>query len=215
MNTSEKENSQPRTSFAEKHPILNFLLGVLLLLFLSAIVIIIVLVIVKYVGIGISVLIEWLSDTVPKIDAVVIVALITGAVSILGVIISSVFGKIIEYRKARQEYLAKKREGPYADFISVIYKIQKNVNGTTPYTEKEMSHDISLFSQSITLWGSPRVVKKWLKFRENATNPKTATDNLFLVDDIMNEMRRDMGLKRVKKGNLLSFIINDIEKLSK
>ena len=27
----------------------------------------------------------------------------------------------------------------------------------------------------------------------------------------MNEMRKDMGVKKVKKGNLLSFFVNDIK----
>ena len=59
-----------------------------------------------------------------------------------------------------------------------------------------MIKDISRFSRTITLWGSPRVVKKWVKFRENGMNPKAAIDNVFLIEEIMNEMRKDMGLKR-------------------
>ena len=31
------------------------------------------------------------------------------------------------------------------------------------------------------------------------------------MEEIMNEMRKDLGLKRVKKGNLLAFFINDIK----
>lgn len=31
----------------------------------------------------------------------------------------------------------------------------------------------------------------------------------------MNEMRRDLGLRRVKKGNLLAFFVNDIKEIMK
>ena len=74
-----------------------------------------------------------------------------------------------------------------------------------------MIEDLSKFSRQITLWGSSKVVKKWVKFRENGANPKTAGENLFLMEEIMNEMRKDLGLQKVKKGELLAFFINDIK----
>ena len=40
--------------------------------------------------------------------------------------------------------------------------------------------------------------------------------SLLLLEDIMYEMRRDVGLKkRMKKGDMLAFFVNDIEKLVK
>lgn len=206
-----KEVSEVKAPFSERHPKINFVIGLLFLLILIAGGLAALYYAIKHIGIGISILTDWLAETASKLDAVVIVALITGAVSITGVIISSILGKIIEYRKARQEYLAKKREEPYTDFIDMVYKVQQNTKGTTQYTEQGMIDDISRFSKTITLWGSPRVVKKWVKFRENGMNPKAAIDNVFLIEEIMNEMRRDMGLKKVKKGNLLAFFVNDIK----
>ena len=74
-----------------------------------------------------------------------------------------------------------------------------------------MLTDLSRFSRQITLWGSSRVVNKWVKFRESSTNPELAQNNLLLMEEIMNEMRKDLGLKKVKKGKLLAFFINDIK----
>ena len=144
-------------------------------------------------------------------DAVVIVALITGAVSIVGVIISSVVAKIIEYRKNRREYLTQKREVPYGEFVDMVYKIQQNGKKKGSYTEQQMLDDLYKFSKEITLWGSRKVVKKWVRFRENGANPDAGKENLFIMEEIMNEMRRDLGLKKVKKGDLLAFFINDIK----
>ena len=76
-----------------------------------------------------------------------------------------------------------------------------------------MIKDLSKFSKQITLWGSPRVVKKWVKFRENGANPDAGMENLFLLEEIMNDMRKDLGVHRVDKGNLLGFFVNDIKDL--
>lgn len=78
-----------------------------------------------------------------------------------------------------------------------------------------MLKDLSQFSKQITLWGSSRVVNKWVKFRENGTNPELAQKNLLLLEDIMNEMRKDLGLRKTKKGNLLAFFVSDIKKAIK
>ena len=160
-------------------------------------------------------IIHWIADMASKMDAVVIVALITGTVSIIGVIISSIVAKIIDYKKSRQEYLAKKREIPYGEFVEMIYKVQGNIKSEGSYTEKMMMDDLSKFSKQITLWGSSRVVNKWVKFREEGANPNAKSDNLFLMEDIMNEMRKDLGMKKVKKGNLLAFFVNDIKSILK
>ena len=54
--------------------------------------------------------INWVAAITSKMDAVVIVALISATVSILGVVISSIIAKRIEFKKSRLEYLAKKEK---------------------------------------------------------------------------------------------------------
>lgn len=198
-------------TFAEKHPRANAILGLMLLLIIAAFTICGLWFLFKYIGIGISSFVSWISTVASKLDAVVIVALITGAVSITGVIISSVVAKSIDYKKARRTYLAQKREKPYGEFVEMIYKIQQNSKKPNSYTEKEMIRDLSSFSREITLWGSSKVVNKWVEFRESGAEPNVGTKNLFIMEDIMNEMRKDLGMKKVKKGNLLAFFVNDIK----
>ena len=93
----------------------------------------------------------------------------------------------------------------------MIYKIQQNSKNPDSYTQEQMIEDLLKFSKQITLWGSSRVVKKWVEFRLNGAKPDTGKENLFVMEQIMNEMRKDLGLKKVKKGNLLGFFINDIK----
>lgn len=211
----ESSKNADNKTFSQKHPRLNFLLGLFLLLLFAALVIIAVYIVGKYIVIGIRIATDWLASLASKLDAVVIVALITGCVSIIGVLISSVIAKRIEYKRSRQEYLAKKREEPYGQFVDMIYKLQQSTKKPGSYTEAQMLEDLSQFSKQITLWGSSKVVNKWVKFRENSSNPEAAQKNLLLLEEIMNEMRRDLGLKKAKKGNLLGFFINDIKSAMK
>ena len=147
-----------------------------------------------------------------KADAVIIVALITGGVSILGVVLSSIVSKILEYRQSINRYLYEKREEPYSDFIEMVYKLQQKIKTEESYTEEEMIADVLKFSKKLTLWGSDSVIKKWLKFRENGQDLTKKDENLFVLEDIIFEIRNDMGQKRgkLRKGDLLSFFINDI-----
>ncbi len=79
-----------------------------------------------------------------------------------------------------------------------------------------MLEDIFKFSKKITLWGSSNVVNKWVQFRGNAINPNSVTENIHLMEDIVNEMRKDLGIKKTKKGNLImAFLINDIKEKMK
>ena len=204
-------NKKDNRSFGEKHPKLNLMFSFAIVIFTGFLFIKGVDYVLSWLSVIIDDAITFLSKVVSKLDAVVIVALITGAVSIVGVIISSVVSKIIDYQKSRKEYLAHKREVPYVQFIDMVYKIQYNSKNPGAYTNERMLEDVSKFSRELTLWGSPAVVKKWVKFRENGANPDAAFDNLFVLEDIMNEMRKDMGLKKMPKGNLLAFFINDIK----
>lgn len=211
MSKKDKDNR----SFAEKHPRWNFLIGLLLLLIMVAGGFLLVYYVIKYIGLEITKFADWLSSIASKLDAVVIVALITGAVSITGVIISSIVAKSIDYKKARRAYLAQKREEPYGEFVDMVYKIQQNTKKPNSYTNDQMIADISKFSKQITLWGSRKVANKWVKFRENGANLNASQKNLFVLEDIMNEMRKDLGVKKVKKGNLLAFFVNDIKQVLK
>lgn len=197
-----------KVSFAEKHPKLNIFLGLVLIVVIGASSIWLVKLLYNIIINGII----KLTEVASKLDAVIIVSLVTGLVSLTGVIISSIVAKIIDYRKSRQEYLTQKREKPYGEFVEMIYQVQKNIKEPGTYSDEQMLEDLSKFSKQITLWGSSGVINKWIEFRENSSDPEKAKNNLFLMEEIMNDMRKDLGLKKVKKGDLLGFFINDIRK---
>lgn len=161
-------------------------------------------------------IINFLKNYVSTTDKVIIVAMITGSVSIIGVVISSVIAKIIDYRYNVKKYLYDKREKPYEQFIDMVYQIIEDIKQEDKHmSEQEIGMLVSEFSRGLTLWGSNKVVKKWLKYRK-ASMGQANPEILLLLEDIIYEMRKDVGQrKKLKQGSMLSFFINDVEVLLK
>ena len=215
VDKSKKETISQSGSFNQRHPKLNLMIGMCIVAIVVSFGYMVGCYFLCGLGLVLIKLAIWLKEEISKLDAVIIVALITGAVSIVGVLISSVGTRILEFKKSKQKYLTEKREEAYEDFVEMVYKIQQNAKKPNTYTEQMMIKDLSKFSKKITLWGSPKVVNKWVKFRENGSKQDAGQENLFVMEDIMNEMRKDLGLKKVKKGKLLAFFINDIKDVMK
>lgn len=193
-----KKLKDPRP-FAQRHPKWNtfFAFIILFLLGIGASFLL------KIIGKGIIKFIDSLIELSSKLDAVIIVALITAIVTI----ISGVISKIIDYKQKRNEYLSQKREEPYAEFINVYYKMQEKITKGDVYSQEEMFDDIQKFQKKLMLWGSNRVIRSWIDFRENANSNETST--LFYMENILYAIRKDMGYKNLGKGKLLSMSIND------
>lgn len=161
-----------------------------------------------FIGDLLSRFMAWLQNLNNSVDAVIIVAVFAGATSLLTLFVT----KKLEFKNKRQEYFAQKREVAYGQFVSMVYKVMDNAKNPGTYPTYEMVRDMQKFSETITLWGSKTVAKKWIKFR---TSGSRETDNgkelLFVLEDIMNSMRKDLGLRRTCKGGLLGFFVNDID----
>ena len=144
--------------------------------------------------------------------------MITGMVSIIGVVFTSVIAKIIDYRYNVKKYLYDKRETPYEQFISIIYTIMEDTKKpiNEQMTESDEFRMMSDFSKGLTLWGSNKVVKKWLRYRKAAMEDMSPENSLLLLEDIIYEIRKDVGQRRrLGKGDVLSIFINDIENIIK
>ena len=199
--------------FSEKHPKIVKGFSALVSLVFIAILLFGVFWILKQIGSSIYDFIKWGKDKLSKLDSVVVVALITGAVSIIGVLFTSVVSKIIEYKQKRRDYLNQKREIAYGEFVDMYFKIHENANGIKNYTKKEMIDDMFKFSRELTLWGSNRVVKKWIKFRLNGI--ENTENTMELIEDILYDMRKDFGYKRMNQGILLKMVVNDYDEHKK
>ena len=142
-------------------------------------------------------------------DAIIVVAIITGFVTIA----TTTFKVIFDIKQTRLQYLTQKRETAYYHFVEMIYKINQSDKENSPYPSEEQIADLIKFSKEITLWGARKVVEKWMEFRKVATSDSDGKKLLKISEQLMNEMRNDLGVSRVKEKALLSFFINDIENL--
>lgn len=157
-------------------------------------------------------IVTYLQNMTSSLDVVVLVALITGSITLL----NSFYSRYSEQRNKKREYLATKREGPYSDLFTVIHKVSLSEKGDFVYSNEDMIKDINDFNSKLSLWGSPKVVKKWNDFRQKSLEGNKQLEPkelLNAVEEVMNEMRKDLGSKSTKKGELLSIFINDSENL--
>lgn len=157
-------------------------------------------------------IVTYLQNMTSSLDVVVLVALITGSITLL----NPFYSRYSEQRNKKREYLATKREGPYSDLFTVIHKVSLSGKGDFVYSNEDMIKDINDFNSKLSLWGSPKVVKKWNDFRQKSLEGNKQLEPkelLNAVEEVMNEMRKDLGSKSTKKGELLSIFINDSENL--
>ena len=115
-----------KQTFAEKHPKINFLTGLLLLIGIVIAAVLLVKWIFGVVGSWIVSVVTFVENFVNTSDQVIVVAMIIGAVSITGVVISSIVAKIVEYKYNVKKYLYDKREESYKQFVEMIYKIMED-----------------------------------------------------------------------------------------
>lgn len=147
--------------FAQRHPIIDFMIGLILSVIFVFIIMWLLWFVFSCLGSGIEQLASFLKKFVSTTDKVIIVAMITGMVSIVGVVFTSVIAKIIDYRYNVKKYLYDKREKPYEQFISIIYTVMEDTKKPVDeqMTEFEKIKMMSEFSKELALWESNKVVK--------------------------------------------------------
>lgn len=129
--------------------------------------------------------------------------------------IAVVAGGIASNVQRENYYLRQHREAPYQKLIEMVYRMTAKAKDDSAYTQDELMKDFNEFSQALTLWGSPKAIKLWTSWRLANTEGKpkpNPQDLLFAMEEVMLQLRRDMGLKRgLKKGDLLKLFINDVD----
>ncbi len=150
-------------------------------------------------------------DALGTLDTAITVAFITGAVSVITVVAGGIASNV----QRENYYLRQHREAPYQKLIEMVYRMTAKAKDDSAYTQDELMKDFNEFSQALTLWGSPKAIKLWTSWRLANTEGKpkpNPQDLLFAMEEVMLQLRRDMGLKRgLKKGDLLKLFINDVD----
>lgn len=174
--------------------------------------------IIYYAWQGIIAVGNWIFLLVQKIstlDTVLVIALISASITILGIVINSiisVFLKAFEYRNKAREEMRAKMEKPYASLVNSIFDVLMGVKSTQPMSEAEMAKRLTEFSKEVILYGSNKVVKKWSAYRTSAAK-LSSIDNLKRLESVLYAIRKDLGFKKkgMNEGDILSLFVNDVK----
>ena len=156
-----------------------------------------------------------LLSTLSTLDVAIVVALITGCVSIVTVIGGGIANNYLAYRQRNSEYLREHRAQAYEKLIEIVYKMLMKSKKKEQYSADEMLSDMNDFNQSLTLWGSSKAIRLWDEWRLATVGKQpSASELLFAMEKVLIQLRRDMGQGRgLKKGDLLKLFINDVDTL--
>ncbi|MCL2568421.1 MAG: hypothetical protein FWE12_03155 [Oscillospiraceae bacterium] len=159
-----------------------------------------------------------LVDTVSTLDTVLVIALISSAITVLGLIVNSIISIIIkasEHRSKVKAELRAKMEKPYSEFVSLIFDIMANTKQEKVISDEEITNRMVLFSKEVTLYGSNKVVRRWAKYRISLASKPPLAESMLQLENILFAIREDLGVKKrgMKKGELLALFINDIEEI--
>lgn len=154
-----------------------------------------------------------LLSTLSTLDAAIVVALITGCVSIVTVVLGAIINNILTIRQSRNEYLRSHREAPYQKLIEIVYKIMEKSRRHQTYSNDEVFEDMTEFNKSLTLWGSAKAIRLWDKWRLASVGQTPTPEQLLLaMERVIIQLRLDMGQScGIKQGDILKLFINDVD----
>lgn len=148
-------------------------------------------------------------STLSTLDSAIVVAFISGTISILIFAVKSIVDGIMK----KNEYLRMHRERPYLQLISMFYDLSAQTKAGKEFTTEELIERFNQFTKELVLWGSAKAIQEWGNWRVATSNGKPDPNVLlFGMEKVLNQLRKDMGLKRgIKQGDLLRLTVNDID----
>jgi hypothetical protein len=140
-------------------------------------------------------------------------ATVITAVSVVTVAVITYFvNKSLEMKRSVEQTLRPRKLAMYEDFNKFFMRIFGNEKVQKRPTEKEIMKFFADNTPELLTLASNSVIKKWGTLRvglEEGSSP----DKLFLVEDMLKEVRIDLGHGRrgSKKGDILRLFVNDID----
>ena len=148
---------------------------------------------------------------------------VAGAViAFAGTVIAGIGAVVISQQRSKSREIAEshrpKKVELYSKFITTMVDILRTHNGGESVSieaSKELEDFFFNFTSQVVLWGSPGVLRHYATFRHigQERNPNV----LLIVDDMMQAMRKDLGLSNwgLARGDLMKMFLTDPESLDK
>lgn len=135
-------------------------------------------------------------------------------------LVSVVVTLILFVAGQRSETKFKKHEVRRQEYKKFIEFLEKSLSGKLDVNDLENKSKFFDMGVSLFLYGSKRVYKKYLFFREYTTNPivqKSKHHNskviIYVVADILSTIRHEVGLTSISElepNEVMSFFVNDV-----
>lgn len=143
----------------------------------------------------------------------------------LGPALAAVFGFVgILYsqwhskgREIAESHRPKKIE-VYTNFFAILDKTMNNPDQLKGIEQGNIPPDIKALywrvKEGIIVWGSPRVMKQWLRFQRLA---KTGENPVLVMDDVLMAIRRDLGNSNIglSRGDAVKMFLKDPDELDR
>jgi len=159
-------------------------------------------------------------NLIKVLDKGVSAAIIATSGTILTAVISLIF---TQYRTKKRDIVEAHRPEKvktYSRFMQIVSYTLKNTKEDKGFLAEgeELPEDLLNlffdFQRDLMAWGSPEVIQAYLRFRNGAYLKPTTAEMLLLVDDVLRQIRKDLGHSdsKLKAGELLSvFLANPSE----
>jgi hypothetical protein len=142
-----------------------------------------------------------------------LIALITGILTIGGSVIAVILNRKSELRKQIEVDLRNKKVPMYEDFlkISVGYLLD-NKKKQNPNSENHLLNDLRRITPVLLVWASEDVIKAWSNFKQASGDPDQQPNIIFMFEALIQSIRKDLGHidDNIQKGEILTLFINDI-----
>lgn len=149
----------------------------------------------------------------------IVVALIAGMVTMIGYFLTRYF----ERKKIIEQQIREQKLPVYEEFVSFVFKIMSDVKNGQKTDDKEMEKFMMNFNKKSIIWLSDRSLIAYLKWKNAAakisTDPQksdiqNSIKQMLVLEEMFYEFRKDIGHsnKDLKRGDILSLFINDLDK---
>ena len=161
-------------------------------------------------------LFAWIGSQDSEVITTVIAATATILAALVAVVVSQQWTKKREIAESHRQ----QKIDLYTPFIKMVMdQMQRQKNASSKDAAANTANVDKFFREFTTglvLWGSPKFVRSYLKFRE-AANENSSENLILLMDDLIRALRKDLGHSDwlLPRGDLIKTFLTDPEEVDK
>jgi hypothetical protein len=120
-------------------------------------------------------------------------------------------------REIQQSHRPQKIE-VYNEFFEILARFLKNPGDRDDIEEGELPPEMRdqfwNLNRGLIVWGSPRVIRAWLRFRR-LSGEQSGPETLLLMDEVLQAMRADLGNRNfgLARGDAVKVFLSDPQEL--